>query len=599
MRLACATAGVLVMATVSQARSIARSPATPSQSHERTEALHLVSAVHHSKRSTGDNDDWKNYTTNSPNEDRHGDAMAPSQNASPKDAGHDDRVYESSAKENSRERPSPPNSISGTEHEDHTPPGEPDSTKESGTPGRVHEYSAKDSRGRQMLPGSSNGAEHEDHTPPAEPESQKDSGNGQVHEYSAQDSRERQPMPASSNGAEHEDHTPPAEPDSTRDSGHNGRVHEYSAKETSNDRQMMPTSSNRAEDTPPGEPEGQKDYGNGRVHEYSAQDSRERQVFPTSSNGAEHEDRMPPAEPSSNGAEHEDHTPPAEPESQKDSGNGQVHENSAQDSRERQNMPASSNGAEHEDHTPPAEPDSTKDSGHNGRVHEYSAQDESTERLALPTLPPLGSPTVGAQPTRPSNENPPSTAILLQAIQEYHEAMRADDSTKQAASPPSGKPRHMLQVFPLLKYQTRPVRPTIHELRQPQNHTAPSAGARAVQQNHSSNSTEGTPDMAFGNLSSLSNNTPLSSDLPIAAISRDLLNISSLSNNAPPMSSPENPSTHHDTPSIRNTQPSPLSDSHNGSERESAPNSNITSSASNSSSINDSASSSNNTAPTS
>ncbi|PLW33612.1 hypothetical protein PCASD_15739 [Puccinia coronata f. sp. avenae] len=503
MRFAGATAGVLVMATFSRARSIARGPATPSQSHETTQALHLVSAVHHSIRSTGGNDDWKNSTNNSPHEDRDGDAMSPGQHASPKDSGPNGRVYESSATENSRERPVSPNSMTGTEHEDHTPPAEPDSTKDSGSPGRVHEYTARDSRDREVLPTSSNSTDHEDPTPPAKPEGQKDSGTGRVHEYSAQDSRERQILPASSNGAEHEDHTPPAEPDSTKDSGHNDRVHEYSAKETSNDLNMVPTSPNRAEDedrTPPGEPDGQKDYGNGRVQEYSAQDSRERQAFPTSSNGAGHED-----------------------------------------------------------HTPSGEPEGTKDSGHKGRVHEYSAQDESIERRALPTLVPLGtadnptSPTVGAQSSGSTAHNP--TAILLQAIREYHEAMHADDSSEEAHSPPSGfaKPaRHMLQVFPLLKYQTKPVRPTIHELSRSQNITALSAGSRAVQQNHLFNSTDGTPRMAFGNLSSLSN-TPLSSNLPISAINRDLLNISSLSNNSPPMSSPEKPFTDHDTSSNRDT----------------------------------------------
>ncbi|KAH9457284.1 hypothetical protein Pst134EA_021169 [Puccinia striiformis f. sp. tritici] len=120
MRFACATAGVLAIATVSQA---APSPWGDHESTDRIEAVHFVSVGTISRRSTITNEDW-NPTLSPPDH-------LPLKS--------DDHTSDSS----------PYGSGSGSDNPDNSN----DSQEDSGSAGRVHEYSEKDdSTERLTLP---------------------------------------------------------------------------------------------------------------------------------------------------------------------------------------------------------------------------------------------------------------------------------------------------------------------------------------------------------------------------------------------------------------------------------------------------------------
>ncbi|KAI7944029.1 hypothetical protein MJO28_011557 [Puccinia striiformis f. sp. tritici] len=120
MRFACATAGVLAIATVSQA---APSPWGDHESTDRIEAVHFVSVGTISRRSTITNEDW-NPT------------LSPQDHLPLKS---DDHTSDSS----------PYGSGSGSDNPDNSN----DSQEDSGSAGRVHEYSEKDdSTERLTLP---------------------------------------------------------------------------------------------------------------------------------------------------------------------------------------------------------------------------------------------------------------------------------------------------------------------------------------------------------------------------------------------------------------------------------------------------------------
>jgi hypothetical protein len=281
--------------------------------------------------------------------------------------------------------------------------------------------------------------------------------------------------------------------------------------------------------------------------------------------------------------------------------------------------------------------DSQDDSESSSRVHEYSQKDGSRERITFPSIhqpAPLRVATdqpssiLGLASVSPThrNEDPLSTAMLLQAIEDYRGAILGETTAEPVDTPPK-EAEHILQ--PLNQVQTRPVRQTIHELnlnRNAQNIFNQSAGfrtARKSQNDTSANSTEAT-DNVLGNLSSLSNNIPInvqnstdvknssSSGQILPAIAqantRDLINISSLSNNinttdpingAVPTSTINRIASTNDTDSGTNTNHSHHSFSHNGASRETNTTFNHTAPISHTNPANDTVPSSNSTAPNS
>ncbi|KNZ47726.1 uncharacterized protein VP01_61g14 [Puccinia sorghi] len=213
----------------------------------------------------------------------------------------------------------------------------------------------------------------------------------------------------------------------------------------------------------------------------------------------------------------------------KDSGpNGRVHaysqgDDEEEDNRQRLALPTSPTRGDKDE---PAD-ESQTDSDSNGRVHAYSQEEEPKERLSLPLRGPLGIAGGGerdsAAPTTP-------TKILLQAIAEYRGALLGDGGPGQiAAAPPSAgaeaalTPDHTIVPFPLLKYQTRPVSNTIHQL---SNNTLQITPAVRSANNLTT---------ALPNISSLANNSPDNPSLiPQTPSPPGLANISSLSNNSHP-----------------------------------------------------------------
>ncbi|KAA1096591.1 hypothetical protein PGT21_021608 [Puccinia graminis f. sp. tritici] len=242
---------------------------------------------------------------------------------------------------------------------------------------------------------------------------------------------------------------------------------------------------------------------------------------------------------------------------------------------------------------PSSASDSQDDSESSSRVHEYSQKDYSRERVTQQPSKILG--LFSVRPTIQRNEDPQSTAMLLQAIEDYRGAILGESTAGPVETPPN-QAEHILQ--PLNQVQTRPVRQTIHELnlnRNAQDVLNRTAGFRTARKsqndtsNGSANLTEAT-DNVLGNLSSLSNNIPInvhnsnddknssSLDPAIAqANTRDLINISSLSNNinttdpingAVPSSLINRITSTNGTESDRNTNQSHHSFSHNGATRE-------------------------------
>ncbi|EFP88878.1 hypothetical protein PGT21_022733 [Puccinia graminis f. sp. tritici] len=245
---------------------------------------------------------------------------------------------------------------------------------------------------------------------------------------------------------------------------------------------------------------------------------------------------------------------------------------------------------------PSSASDSQDDSESSSRVHEYSQKDYSRERVTHQPSKILG--LFSVRPTIQRNEDPQSTAMLLQAIEDYRGAILGESTAGPVETPPN-QAEHILQ--PLNQVQTRPVRQTIHELnlnrnaQEVLNRTAGFRTARKSQNdtsNGSANLTEAT-DNVLGNLSSLSNNIPInvqnsnddknssSSNKLFPAIAqantRDLINISSLSNNinttdpingAVPSSLINRVTSTNDTDSDRNTNHSHYSVSHSGASRE-------------------------------